>query len=322
MRKIAALAPLVLIVILSVSTSGFTAAQPVTNTPTATETATTTPTETPTASPTLTGTPSETPTALPTFTGTPNETPTASPTAIGTASETPTASPTIVGTASETPTPFALPTFTETPTLPVPATLPPTPTATFVPAGLTRMYFFQGLSNTNVDVYANGFQIGRNVAAGSVAGPFALLNGTSATLMLFPAGQVLQPLLFSTLGFEAGSTVLVVAFSGPGGVPTLSVYRLDMPSAALQSQLIVINASDAPAVDVATESGNVAVTSGYTAQFALPQGSISGVNAQAAPLPKQAGVVYLQIAVGSVANGTYQVITQAIDLNAATVPIQ
>lgn len=191
-----------------------------------------------------------------------------------------------------------------------------------MPAGLTRMYFFQGLSNTNVDVYANGLQIGRNVAAGSVAGPFALLNGTSATLMLFPAGQVLQPLLFSTLGFEPGSTVLVVAFSGPGGVPTISVYRLDMPSAALQSQLIVINASDAPAVDVATESGNVAVTSGYTAQFALPQGSISGVNAQAAPLPKQAGVVYLQVAVGSVANGTYQVITQAIDLNAATVPIQ
>ena len=45
-------------------------------------------------------------------------------------------------------------------------------------------------------------------------------------------------------------------------------------------------------------------------------------SAQAAPLPKQAGIVYLQIAVGSVANGTYQVITQAIDLNAATVPIQ
>ena len=143
-----------------------------------------------------------------------------------------------------------------------------------------------------------------------------------ASLMLFPAGQVLQPIIFSTLGFEPGSTVLVVAYSGPGGVPTLAVYRLDTPAAALQSQLIVINASDAPTVDVTTETGNVAVTSGYVAQLAVPQGSLSGLNAQTAPQPKLAGTVYLQVAVGSVADGTYQVITHAIDLSTPTSPVQ
>ena len=319
MKSMTALATLALVLIFSLSISGITAAQPGTTTPTATETATTTPSQTPTALPTVTATASETPTASPTATATFSETPTAAPTLTGTI-ETATPSPTLVGTASETPT--ALPTLVGTPTLPVTATFAPTLTATAVPAGLTRMYFFQGLSNTSADIYANGLQIGRNMVTGSVAGPFALLNGSTAGLMLFPAGQVLQPIIFSTLGFEPGSTVLVVAYTGPGSVPTLAVYRLDTPAAALQSQLIVINASDAPTVDVTTETGNVAVTSGYVAQLAVPQGSLSGLNAQTAPQPKLAGIVYLQVAVGSVADGTYQVITHAINLSTPTSPVQ
>lgn len=314
MRKIATLALLITIVVVSMPGGGHTAAQPFTNTPTATETATTTPTETPT----VTVTASATATASPTFTETPTATGTASetPTAAATASETPTAA----GTASETPT--ALPSVTGIPTLPVTVTAPPTPTTPFVPAGLTRMYFFQGLANTSADVYANGLQIGRNVATGGVAGPFGLLNGTATSVILFEAGQVAQPILFSTLGFDAGSTVLVVAFSGPGGVPTLAVYRLDTAASVQQSQLIVINASDTPTVDVTTETGVVAVSSGYATQLTLPQGSVSGVNAQSAPMPKPAGSVTLQIAVGSVANGTYQVITQTIDVNASAVLVQ
>jgi hypothetical protein len=119
---------------------------------------------------------------------------------------------------------------------------------------------------------------------------------------------------------------LIVVFSGPGGIPVLSVYRLDAPTAASQSQLIVINGSDAPSVDVASENGSLPVVSGSSAQLMLAPGSTAGLSdvlgVQAVPEAKRAGVIYLQIAVGSVANGTYRVINQTIDLNALTVPVQ
>jgi hypothetical protein len=129
--------------------------------------------------------------------------------------------------------------------------------------------------------------------------------------------------LFSTLAFAPGSTNLVVVYPGPGGVPILAVYRLDVASTA-QSQLIAINASDAPSVNLAAETGNMAVPSGSSTQMMLAPGSTAGLSdagvmsadALTTNAPKQPGVVYLEIATGSVANGTYQVITQTIDLNA------
>ncbi len=280
-----------------------------TATPTPTATPTETPTETPTSTPTETPTPAplptETPTATETATETATLTPPFTPSATETASVTRTETVTVTETASATPTDI-------TPTATASPTLSPTP----FPAGLTRMFFFQGLPSSNVDVYANGVRIGGNVATGNISGPFVLLDGTATTLVLFPAATVGQPTLFGTLAFEPGSTNLVVAFQGPDGAPALSVFRLDtMP--VDQSQLIVVNASDTAALDVAPgQSAQAMVAGDNAAAIGVPADGITGPDG-AATRRLQPGVVYVQIAVGSVADGTFQVITQTIDLNAA-----
>lgn len=299
-----------------------------------TPTSTSTPSETTTNTPTSTATETTTFTPVPTLTATPTALPTQTLTA--TVVETATASatvetttPTVTGTVTVTATAIGsvTPTVTaETPTPTLVPTLTPQPTLTALPTGLTRVFFFQGLADANVDIYANGLQIGGNIETGRMLGPFALLNGTTTTLLLFPAGTLGQPTLISTLGFEPGSTVLVVAFTGPGGVPTLAVYRLD--TAPGQSQLIAINASDAPTLDVVTSSypamplaqglsAQITVAPGNTASLPDAAGNGGVQNSMAQPALAQ-NVAYVQIAVGSVANGTYRVITQAIDLNRLT----
>jgi hypothetical protein len=177
------------------------------------------------------------------------------------------------------------------------------------------MFFFQGLPNVNVDVYGNGVRIGGNVATGSIIGPFVLLDGTAATLVLFPAATVGQPTLFGTLTFEPGSTNLVVASLGADELPALTVFRLDtMPLD--ESQLIVVNASDTTALDVAPgQSAQAMVAGDNAAAIGVPA---DGVTDGAATQRLQPGVVYIQIAVGSAADGTFQIITQTIDLNAVT----
>lgn len=283
--------------------------------PTATPSPTNTPTETPTLTPT--DLPTETPTETPTNTDTPTETPTE--TSTETATETPTETPMeVTATATETvetPTATATGTFTETPTaiFTETPTLTATPTV-FVPTGVTRMFFFQSLPDTSTDVYTNGVQVASGLETGNMVGPFLLLDGTATTFMLFPAGTVSQPLLFSTLAFEPGSTVLVVAFLGPGGVPALSVFRLDLAPAG-QSQLIVVNASDAPSLDVAGSEASLA--SGQAAHLMVAPGSAGGLAPEAAAAIQSAppGSVTIQIAVGSQANGTFRVITQIITLS-------
>jgi len=330
MRKIMPLILLMSILIIGITAQGIVLGQTETPTPTSTPTATftftptSTPTETATSTPTPTST--ETPTDLPTETATPTATETATFTpTVETATPTPTETGTVTETATATGSFTPTATF-ETPTPTSSPTLTPPPTLTALPTGLTRMFFFQGLADTRVDTYANGLQIGGNIETGRMLGPFVLLDGTATTLLLFPAGNLGQPTIISTLAFEPGSTVLVVAFNGPGGVPTLAVYRLD--TAPGQSQLIAINASDAPTLDVVTSSGPASsVAQGFSTQIMLAPGNTAsladatgGAAAQTSLAPRALapGVAYLQIAVGSVANGTYRVITQAIDLNTLT----
>ena len=327
MRKIMPLIFLMSILVIGTAVQGIALGQatptntsPPTETPTNTLTSTATFTLTPTftETPTPTTLPTETPTAVVTETttltptveagtSTPTETGTVTGTPIATGTFTPTAA---VGTATST----LLPTLTP----------PVTPTA--LPTGLTRMFFFQGLSDSNVDIYANGLQLGGNVEAGRMLGSFVLLDRTATSLLIFPAGNLAQPTLFSTLTFDPGSTVLVVAFNGVGGTPTLVVYRL--VAAPGQSQLIAINASDAPALNVATSSyPTMSLAQGYSTQITLTPGNTAGLTAAEGSIAAQTGlpqrtlsqgVAYVQIAVGSVANGTFRVITQAIDLNTLT----
>jgi len=312
------------ILIVGITAQGIAFGQDATPTPTSTipasETATIAPTSTIPPTETATIPPTSTLTETPIFTSSPTSTETLAaqptetliPTETGTVTETPIATGSITPTATlETSTPTFVPTLT------------PLPTTTALPTGLTRMFFFQGLAGTNVDIYGNGIQLGGNVETGRMLGRFILLDGTATSLVIYPAGNLGQPTLISTLAFDPGSTVLVVAFNGPSGTPTLAVYRLDTASA--QSQMIAINASDAPTFDVVTSSGPASsVARGSSTQITLAPGTTAnlagatgGAAGQTSTNPKAlaSGVVYLQIAVGSVANGTYRVVTQAIDVN-------
>ncbi len=291
MRKLFMPGALLLLLLMGMLSGGITAAQDETPTPTLDEIPTETPTETPTEFPTFT----ETPTEFPTFTETPTETPTEFP------------------TFTETPVDFTpTPTFTETPTLFDPTL---TPTATFAPMGLTRIFFFHGLPQGPVDVYANGLQIGAGVPTSSIVGPFSLLDGTTTGIAVLPAGTFGSPLLYGALAFEPGSTVLIVASQAADGTPAFSTFRLD--TAAGQSQVIVVNASDAPTVDVAANGQQASVGSGGAEQVAVAPGTEAGLaGGQGAVEALEAGVVYVYVAIGSVTDGTYQVVTQRINLNA------
>ncbi len=320
MRKILPLVLLMSIIVIGLSAQGIALGQeePTATSPpteTATDIPTTAPTETETIAPTETST--ESPTESPTTvveTSTPTvESETPAPTDSGTITETATVTETITPTAAvETLEPTA-------------STTPP-PTLTMMPTGQTRMFFFQGLAGSNVDIYANGIQLGANVETGQMLGSFVLLDGTATTMLVFPGGDLTLPIIISTLAFEPGSTVLVVVFNGPGGIATLAVYRLD--SVPGQSQVIAINASDAPSLEVVTDSGrSSSIVQGSSAQIALSPGSTANLTdatgraaaqSSLAPQALEPGVAYLQIAVGSVANGTYRVITQTIDLNTLT----
>jgi hypothetical protein len=268
------------------------------DTPTPTET----PTLTPTATSTLTETPTGTPTETPTNTETPMLPPTETPT--GTATETPTETPTLTETPTETGTVTPItPTGTASPT-PTPFDQTPTITPTFIPSGLTRVFLFQGIPGISLDVYANGVQIKSNLATGTSTGPVLLLDGTSTALTVFPAGNVITPTLLANLAFDPGSSNLVVFFQGPGGVPSYTQFRLDQNG---QSQVVAVNASDTQALDLAP---------GQSAQFTAAPAQGGALDAQANSLQLEAGVVVVEVAIGSAADGTFQVITQAIDLNA------
>ena len=335
MHKIIRFVLLMSILVIGITVQGIAFAQDETPTPTLTstptETATNTPTETPTETATLTATPTltETPTATLTETATSTETATLTPTVeTETPTETPTETTTVTatvdtptltptGTVTEPATPTASATPTAIVETPTQTPLPVTPPPTALPAGLTRIFVFQGLAGENVDIYANGLQLGGNIETGRMIGPFVLLDGTATSLLLFPAGSLGQPIVISTLAFEPGSTSLIVFFNGPGGTRTQAVYRLD--GAPGESQIIAINASDAPALDVVTSSGPAAsVVQGSSTQMSLAPGSTASLADTMASQALAPGVTYLQIAIGSRANGTYQVITQAIDLNTLT----
>lgn len=346
MRKILLSIVLMLLLVVGISIQGIVFAQDETPTPTSTET----PTETATNTETPTETPTETATLTPTFTETLTETPTETPTATSTETETltptietetptetetetvtptletetptitatfETETPTATGTVTDVPTDVPTETSTPTPDVSTPTPLPVTPPPTAIPTGLTRVFVFQGLAGESVDIYANGIQLGGNIETGRMIGPFVLLDGTASSLLLFPAGSLGQPIVISTLAFEPGSTSLIVFFNGPGGTRTQAVYRLD--TAPGQSQVIAINASDAPALDVMSDSGQAAsVVQGSSAQMSVQAGSTAGLADAMAGQSLAPGVVYLQIAIGSRADGTYRVITQAIDLNTLT----
>jgi hypothetical protein len=317
MRRIMPFIVLISILVVGLTTHGMIVGQDETPTPTSTSP----PTETATETTTSTATETTTSTLPPTLTETTTDLPTATETAPFTpTAETETATPTETVTETATGSPTTTATV-ETPT----ATVTPPP-VTVAPTGLTRVFFFQGLADTNVDIYANGLQLGGNVETGRMLGPFALLDGTAVTMLVYPAGNLGQPTLINTLAFEPGSTVLVVAFNGPGGVPMLAVYRLDTVPG--QSQLIAINASDAPALDVVTSSGPASsVAPGFSTQITVAPGNTASLADATGKRSAQTSMtlsalapdeVYLQIAVGSVTNGTYRVITQAIDLSSLT----
>ncbi|HEX2906451.1 MAG TPA: hypothetical protein VHO69_06290 [Phototrophicaceae bacterium] len=310
MRKLLFLGLVLLLAAGGLSTGSVVLAQE-TPTATLTETATSTPTEPPTAIPTST------------LTQTPEQTPDETP------EETPEQTPTVViptETATSTFPPTVIPTLTATATATGSATATLTPIATTpAPAGsVTRMFFFQGIPNTSLDLYGNGFLIGGNIATGSIAGPFNILDGTAANLSVFTTGNTTQPLLFSTLAFDPGSIVLVVVYLGPGDVPTLTVFPLKFMNTSANS-VVFVNASTEAALDISGAlglSGEAGVIgSGQAAQFEVPPEVASRLAPPSGIQALQPGQVYVVIATGSQAEGTFQVTIRALDagLNRAAV---
>lgn len=192
-------------------------------------------------------------------------------------------------------------------------------------------YFIQGIPDVAVDLYADDQLVLQNVESGSVQGPFTgVLAGSEDGVLvtLVPTGEdpsaALVRLVLRTLPSEV---VTILAHPNAAGTPVLSVLPLNVAETA-QSRLLLYHLADASTLDLrlAREGqaeqvmGSIAPNSVFQAEIA--PGTVNGYLAVSGttepvfgPLVTEAapGVVYVGYAVGSVEDGTFTVIVQAID---------
>ena len=183
-----------------------------------------------------------------------------------------------------------------------------------------------GVPDLTVDVYVNGELTLEDFAYGNVAGPLALPEG-SYELEVYPADadpEADDPALMGSADLPAGAVATIAAYLQEGGTPTLSVFVEDNAEiAAGNARVTARHLADFGAVDVLANGdpvfGGVANGTGgdsdvpadtYNIQITAA-GDPSTV-AFDADVPLEEGTNTIAYAVGSVAEGNFQVVTAAI----------
>lgn len=190
-------------------------------------------------------------------------------------------------------------------------------------------YVVHGIPGLPVDVYVNGDLFAANFQPGTIAGPIKGPADFESDVVIVPVGgDPASPALQATLSFPAGSNVTLVAHLDANGNPTASLFNNDV-SYTDQVRLTVRHVAAAPAVDALFFPGTAdelrvgPLANGEETTAELPPATYEGVlvptgtsTAVFGPIsmPLYGGKLYVAYAIGSLSDGTFQILKQEIDL--------
>lgn len=189
-----------------------------------------------------------------------------------------------------------------------------------------------GVPDLTVDVYVNGELTLEDFEYGDVAGPLALPEG-SYDLEVFAADadpEADTPALTGSADLPAGVVATIAAYLQEGGTPALGVFVEDNGEIAAGSARVTArHLADFGAVDVLANGDPVfeGVTNGAGGDADVPADTYNiqitaagdpSTVAFDADVPLEEGTNTIAYAIGSVADGNFQVVTAAItDLGAS-----
>jgi hypothetical protein len=201
-------------------------------------------------------------------------------------------------------------------------------------AGNGLVTVVHGVPGLTVDVYVNGAKTLSGFAPGTVTDALELPEGNYDIVIVPEGGDPASPAISGSAFLPAGANVSLVAHLDAVGSPKLGVFVNDAGDIAPgKSRLVIRHTAAAPAIDAAIYRG--AEASKYLATLQnLANGGETGLDARPgrysatlAPAgvaetvfgpaslvlkPKTSTIVY---AVGSLADGTFTLLTQDIALN-------
>jgi hypothetical protein len=188
-----------------------------------------------------------------------------------------------------------------------------------------------GVPDLTVDVYVNGELTLEDFNYGDVAGPLALPEG-SYELEVYAADAdpaTEDPALMGSADLPAGAVATIAAYLQEGGSPTLGVFVEDNGAIeAGNTRVTARHLADFGAVDVLANGDAVfeGVTNGSGGDADVPADTYNiqitaacdpGTVAFDADVPLEEGTNTIAYAIGSVADGNFEVATAAItDLGA------
>lgn len=189
-----------------------------------------------------------------------------------------------------------------------------------------------GVPDLLVDVYVNGDLTLEDFAFGDVAGPIALPEG-SYDLEIYAADadpETDDPALTGSADLPAGAVATIAAYLQEGGSPTLGVFvENNSATSAGDARVTARHLADFGAVDILANDGAVfeGVTNGQGADVDVPADTYN-IKITAAGDPDTVafdadvalaeGTNTIAYAIGSVADGNFQVATAAISGLAAS----
>jgi hypothetical protein len=183
-----------------------------------------------------------------------------------------------------------------------------------------------GVPDLLVDVYVNGELTLEDFAYGDVAGPLTLPAG-SYDLEVYPADAdpaAGDPALSGSADLPAGAYATIAAYLQEGGAPTLGVFvENNSNTDAGNARVTARHLADFGAVDVLANDGAVfeGVTNGAGGDVDVPADTYNikitaagdaATVAFDADVPLAEGTNTIAYAIGSVAGGSFQVVTQTI----------
>ncbi len=189
-----------------------------------------------------------------------------------------------------------------------------------------------GVPDLLVDVYVNGDLTLEDFAFGDVAGPLALPEG-SYDLEIYAADadpETDDPALAGTADLPAGAVATIAAYLQEGGAPTLGVFvENNSATNAGDARVTARHLADFGAVDILANDGPVfeGVTNGQGGDIDVPANTYNikitaagdaGTVAFDADVALAEGTNTIAYAIGSVADGNFQVATAAISGLAAS----
>ena len=107
-----------------------------------------------------------------------------------------------------------------------------------------------------VDVYANGSPIARNLSYRRFTEYFAIPGG-NYNIVVYPAGQTINPILSTNINIPGGSIFTIAAISIPPSINLLPIEepRMNIPSGKLMLRFVHLS-PNAPAIDVSIQNGS------------------------------------------------------------------